>query len=69
MLPAPVAHLSRVRDARTEPVRLPETEQVLAAAAQVHTADTAAGAHGAAQAQGEIGALGSYFFRVSVGRI
>lgn len=52
VLPAPLAHVPRVRDAGAELVRLPQAEQVLAAAAQVHPPDTAAGAHSAAQTQG-----------------
>lgn len=51
MLPAPLSHVPRVRDARTEPVRLPQTEQVLAAAAQVHPPHPATSAHCATQAQ------------------
>lgn len=53
VLPTSVAHLPRVRDARAEPLRLPQAEQVLPAAAQVHQADIAAGAHGAAQIEGK----------------
>lgn len=52
MLPAPVAHVPRVRDARAESVWLPQAEQVLAAAAQVHQADITASPDGAAQIEG-----------------
>lgn len=54
MLPASIAHVSRVRDAGAEPVRLSEAEQVLSAPSQVYPADTAAGAHGTVEAQGEL---------------
>ena len=53
VFPAQEPHMSGVRDARTELVRLSQAEQVLAAASQVHQADPAAGAHGAAQTQGQ----------------
>ena len=50
-LPAQAPHVSRVRDAGAEPVRLSQAEQVLASAAQVHSARGAAGAVRAEQAE------------------
>ena len=50
-LSAQVSHVSGLRDARAELVRLSEAEQVLASAAQVHSARGAAGAVRAEQAE------------------
>lgn len=43
MLPAQKPHVSGVRDARTESVRFPQTEQVLTVAAEVYSADIESG--------------------------
>lgn len=43
VLPAQEPHLPGVRDVGTESVRLPEAEQILAAATQVHSTDPTAG--------------------------
>lgn len=66
VLPAPLAHVSRVRDAGAELVRLPQTEQVLAAAAQVHPPHTAAGAYRTTQAQGMVSFYWLVFKRLPV---
>lgn len=55
MLPAQEPHVSRVRDAGAEPLRLLETEQVQSVTAQVHQADSAAGLDRVAQTQGNFG--------------
>ena len=49
-----VAHVPGVWDAGAEPLRLPQAEQVLAPAPQVHQADIAASADCAGEAQGGI---------------
>lgn len=54
MLPAQEPHLSGVRDAGAEPLRLPQTEQVQSVAAEIHQAHPTAGAHGIAQTKGEL---------------
>lgn len=43
VLPAQEPHLSGLRDAGAEPLRLPQAEQVLATPPQVHTAHSGAG--------------------------
>jgi hypothetical protein len=43
VLPAQESHMSRVRDARAEFVRLPETKQIFAITAEVHQTDFATG--------------------------
>lgn len=43
VLPAQKSHLPGVRDAGAEPVRLPEAEQILPVASEVHKADPATG--------------------------
>lgn len=53
VLPASLAHMPRVRDAGTEPLRLPQTEQVLSSPSEVYQADTAASTYGAAEVKSE----------------
>lgn len=47
------SYVSRVRDARTEPLRLPQTKQIQSLTVEVYKTDTATGADCIAEAQGE----------------
>lgn len=51
VFPTQEPHVPRVWDAGAEPLRLPKTQQVQPADAQVHTAHPAAGRHGPDEAE------------------
>lgn len=53
MFPAQEPHVSRFRDARTEPIRLFETEQVQSAASEIHQAHSTAGPDSFAKTEGK----------------
>lgn len=47
------SYVSRLRDARTEPLRFPQTKQIQSLTVEVYKADTATGANCIAETQGE----------------